>query len=164
MNTIKKLLSFSFDIIPPNTADENMLKHFEENVLYKQCFSQARNINLFASLQTSDLTFVAKYQQMIIGIIQVVQTSITPFLHSCKKNSSMIVNFCINEKFRSYGLGTTMLLTVINACKHKNLPLYICINKKEPMNDKISLFRLYNRFGFKKVSESFAFIILELET
>ena len=164
MNTVKKLLSFSFDIISPNIADENILKHFEKNILYKQCFSQARDINLVTSLQTSDLTFVAKYHNMIIGLIQVVQTSITPFVHECKKNSSIIVNFCIDKKFRSYGLGTNMLSTVKHVCKHRNIPLYICINKKEPLNDEISLFRFYSRFGFQKVLEPCDFILLELKT
>lgn len=145
-----------------NHSDEDELNRFETSVLYKQCFSKASGVDLFGTSTLCKASLIAIWNEEVVGVLQILDSNLTQFEQFCSGNSNIIVNFCISEQFRSHGLGRRMLNIAIQLMNM--YPLYIAINKEEPLNDTSSLQRLYKKYGFSvKTFESSSYILLRLQ-
>lgn len=143
---VKSLLGTLFVIKNVEKEHEKEINRFEKMVFYKQCFSRACNAQLFSTcFEKNTKSLISLWNDRVIGIIQSVDTRMTMF-DVKEKNSTIIVNFCIHEKFRSYNVGTYMLRKMLILCRRHNI--YIAIDKQEPYNNFDLLYKFYTKHNF----------------
>lgn len=155
---VKRLLGTLFDIRKVYVSDEDEITLFENTIFYKECFSRACNVQLFDScFEKNSQSLISLWDGRVIGIIQAVDAKNTMFnIH--EHNSIIIVNFCINKKYRSYNVGTNMLRGMLSLCQNYNI--YIAVDKKEQYNDSHLLYAFYTKHGFIFQSEGSRYILL----
>lgn len=156
---VKRLLGTLFVIRKVEMSDEEKITLFENTIFYKECFSRACNVNLFDScFEKNSHSIISLWNNNIIGIIQSIDSKVTMF-NINEPNSIIIINFCINKKYRSYNVGTNMLKAMIALCRNYNI--YIAVDKKEPYNNFELLYAFYTKNGFTFQSEGSRYILLK---
>lgn len=156
----KSLLGKLIEVRRIQIEDEPKVIDFERTVLYKQCFSKAHGVNIVGTWRSSILTLLSLWNNAVVGVLQIFDTRLTQFKESCVVGGYIIVNFCVHNAFRSYGVGRSMLQTSLILMQNENM--YIAINKKEPLNDSDKLYRFYYKFGFTNtIFNDGSFILLQ---
>lgn len=159
MAKARMLLTHMFEIREVNDDDHDRLARFESRYFYKECFSTAHGANLVNTCGVCDMTLIALWKYEIVGLIQCMSPKYTGFL-KLANNATIIMNFCIQKYFRSFGLGHSMLQNMLQRLENPNV--YIAINKKEPLNDATRLFKFYVHHGFEiKSYETNKYIVLQ---
>ena len=162
MTTARTLLTHMFEIREVTVHDHDRLQRFESRYFYKDCFSTAHGANIANTCAICDVTLIALWKSEIIGLIQSMSPKYTSLL-KLESHATIIMNFCIQKGFRSFGLGHTMLRHMLQRLTNPNI--YIAINKYEPLNDSTRLFTFYLRHGFEIQSyETKQYIVLKHQT
>lgn len=135
------------------------LPNNEDNDLLLKCFNQ-KNIDTFKKYyEHADVTNTGD------GIVFLTPNNNIEHLPKLSWNGLFLNNFCVDPKKRNKGIGTKLLLKVINKAK-QNGKDHIILQVK---NSNTKAIKLYKKHGFKKHSEGlnknkqlFSFYILYL--
>tara|TARA_B100000945_G_C20186160_1_gene504683 strand:+ start:116 stop:652 length:537 start_codon:yes stop_codon:yes gene_type:complete len=163
---IDKLLSFvdleNFDSVPiTDIKDESLIKEFEKDVLYRDCFSKSANLDLWNLSKSSKVGLMAVKNNKCIGCIFALYSDTVGFVKYIPKTELIIVNFCVDSDFRSDGVGSLLMNTLLSRVKFMNSKIFLGLSKKEPLNNICRLERFYNKFGFVRHHEDENYIIMK---
>lgn len=156
----RDLLKHMVDYQVYSDVYKNILDEFEARIVYKECFANAHNLRLSHLSSTCDMTLLAIVDDVCVGCIQAIDPILLDWGQLFPTpNSTVIINFCVNKRFRSLGIGTSLLQTMLR--KLENKTICIAINKLEPLNDAQKLQANYRKHGFQLVNETPIFILMQ---
>jgi hypothetical protein len=146
-----------FTVRQMTSRDTMRVKKFEEHFVYKECFSNTCDLQLYNTYKNCDITLLLLLGDNVVGIIQAIQP-LKINMHMPVLDSLMIINFCVRKMHRSLGLGRMLFMRMMKLC---NKTVFLTINKKEPLNDTKKLFEFYTKNLFRVTHEDDTFIYFQ---
>ena len=116
---------------------------------------EAKNAFLRMQFEAQDQYYKETYQGAQYQIVECDDKPVGRLYVHRRKNEIRIMDISLLPEFRKHGIGTTLLESVLEEGKSKNLPVTIHVERFNPA------LHLYERLGFRQIEDKGVYLLME---